>query len=370
MPGDIGFRIYERFLTYPAGQEIHTAASGRMAGLSELFLEITDKSTGHSGHGEVRTNIEFITGTPSEQVLPGVIALLGNCGTSTLAEFESSFSEKRWAYPKICQALIENALVDLQAKLADMPIAQFLGGAWKEGVPCNQCVFWGNEASLRANSEHYIREGFKKIKVRVGIGSIEEDEARISWLRHRFGENIDLDIDANGAWDADHALKCIDRLRKFRLGYVEQPTPPGNWADLERVARECGMMVVIDEGLRSEADVDTLCSLNGLISAHLKIAKAGGVAEMVRIARRLDNSTTSYVVGQMNEGALATAVAVQAAMAVRPMFGELYGAMGVQNDPADGVKYGSGVVSVPRGPGVAISVRHQDEDLRWQGGAN
>jgi len=369
MAGDIGFRIYERFLTYPAGQEVHTAASGRMAGLNELFLQVTDKSTGLVGDGEVRTNIEFITGTPDKQVFPGVMDLLGKCNTSTIAEFEDAFNEKRWTYAKICQALVENALVDLQAKRVNMSVAQFFGGEWKEGIVCNQCVFWGDEASLRANSELYIREGFKKIKVRVGIGSIEQDEARLSWLRGRFGESIDLSIDANGAWEADRALKCIDRLRKYGLGYVEQPTAAGDWKDLEHVARECGIKVMIDEGLRSDDDVTALCSLNGLISAHLKIAKAGGVGEMVRIAKLLEKSSTSYVVGQMNEGALATAVAVQAAMALRPMFGELYGAMGVENDPSDGVTYSSGFVSVPRGPGLGIRVEHRDEDLRWQGGA-
>ncbi|MBE0692721.1 MAG: mandelate racemase/muconate lactonizing enzyme family protein [Aquamicrobium sp.] len=371
MENGLSLRLHRAFLSYPAGQEVHTAASGRVESLHELFLDIEDRASGLLGQGEVRANIAFITGTPEAEVTPGVISLLERCDLSgSLDAFAASFAEQRAQAPRISQALVENALADLFARRAGLSVAEYLGGSWSDGVACNQCVFWGSDEAMRANAALYYRSGFRKIKLRVGIGSIEQDEARLGWLRSTYGDAVELALDANGAWRADEALAAIDRLRHHGVAYVEQPTRIGDWPALERVARECGLPVMIDEGLRTPEDVERTCALGGLVSAHLKIAKAGGVAALVAIGRAFDRHGVRYVVGQMNEGGLATAVAVHAAMALSPSFGELYGAMGILDDPAPGVTYHAGKVFVPYGTGVGLRARHGPATLIWRGGAS
>jgi L-alanine-DL-glutamate epimerase-like enolase superfamily enzyme len=363
-------RVYEAYLTYPAGQDIHTAASGHIAALHEVFAEIEDRAAGLTGLGEVRANIAFITGTPEADVVPAAIALLrGISGSATPAELAASFAASRQNSPKISQALVENALVDLEAKRGGITIAEYLGGAWNPSLPCNQCVFWGTDEAMRDNVDSYLAQGFRKIKLRVGIGSLDDDMRRLGWIRERCGPAIELAIDANGAWDSELALANIDRLRSFGIAYVEQPTHKGDWEALERVARESGIDVMIDEGLQTDDDVARVCANRGRISAHLKIAKAGGVAAMVAIGRTFDRHGVSYVTGQMNEGALATAVAVQAGMALKPRVGELYGALGILNDPGTGVRYSDGTVSVPQMPGVGVSLRHDRLSLLWDSAA-
>ncbi|MCC7047406.1 MAG: mandelate racemase/muconate lactonizing enzyme family protein [Alphaproteobacteria bacterium] len=364
------FKIYEAFLVYPPGQEVHTAASGHVAALHEIFAEIEDRQAGLIGVGEVRANIEFISGTPEADVAPRAIALLkAVADSSTHAALESGFAQARSRFPKISQAIIENTLVDLAAKRGGVTAAEILGGVWKPSVPCNQCVFWGADSAMKANFEMYLAQGFRRIKLRVGIGTTEDDVRRLQWMRERGGPEIELSIDANGAWDADMALTNIDRLRRFDIKYVEQPTHKGDWDGLERVARESGLDVMIDEGLQTDDDVARVCANKGRISAHLKIAKAGGAAALVAIGRRFDQSGVSYVMGQMNEGALATAIAVQAGMALKPRVGELYGALGILNDPGDGVTYGPGSVSVACRAGAGSSLRHDRLSLLWDSDA-
>lgn len=359
-------RVFEAFLTYPAGQEIHTAASGRIAALHEIFAEVEDRAAGLTGIGEVRANIAFITGTPEADVAPKAIGLLREIADSaTPDELGASFAATRRNFPKISQALVENALIDLEAKRRGITVAEHLGGTWKPGLPCNQCVFWGTDDAMRANLDAYLAQGFRKIKLRVGIGALDDDMRRLGWIRERSGPAIELAIDANGAWDADRALANIDRLRRFGLAYVEQPTHKGDWDALERVARDAGIDIMIDEGLQTDDDVARVCANRGRISAHLKIAKAGGAAALVEIGRRFDRHGVSYVMGQMNEGALATAVAVQAGMALKPRVGELYGALGILNDPGLGVSYKNGAVSVPKTPGVGATLRHDRLSLIW-----
>jgi L-alanine-DL-glutamate epimerase-like enolase superfamily enzyme len=359
-------RLYEAFLRYPAGQEVHTAASGRIAALHELFLEIEDRDAGVIGVGEVRANIAFITGTPEDEVRPGVMTLSRGLDLTDAATLAASFNRLRRDSPKICCALVDNALVDLQARRRGQSAASYLGGAWQAGgLACNNCVFWGSDADMQANLARYVALGFCKIKLRVGVGTLDDDVRRLSWIRGAYGESLALSIDANGAWSAEQALTAIDRLRPFDLKYVEQPTLKGDWPALERVTNDCGLLVMIDEGLQDETDVERVCANQGRIAAHLKIAKAGGVTKLVEIGRRFDAHGVPYVMGQMNEGAIATAVAVAAGMALSPRIGELYGALGIADDVGAGVVYERGRVFVPAGPGIGVALQRDRVRPLW-----
>lgn len=362
----LALRLYEAYLRYPTGQEVHTAASGRIAALHELFLEIEDREAGVIGAGEVRANIAFITGTPEEEVWPGVVRLCRGLDLSDASTLAASFGRLRHDAPKICCALVDNALVDLEARRRGQSAAAYLGGAWQAGgLACNNCVFWGGDADMQANLARYVALGFRKIKLRVGVGTLDDDVRRLSWIRGAYGQDLVLSIDANGAWSADQALGAIDRLRRFDIEYIEQPTLKGDWPSLERVTDACGLLVMIDEGLQDDADVARVCANQGRIAAHLKIAKAGGVTKLVEIGRRFDRHGVPYVMGQMNEGAIATAIAVQAGMALSPRIGELYGALGIEDDAGAGVVYDRGRVFVPAGPGIGVVLQRDRIRPLW-----
>ena len=359
--------IFEAHLTYPTGQEVHTAASGRIASLAEVFLKIEDRETGFSGFGEVRANIEFISHTPEQDVVPGAISLAKQLANAhDLEQLLDWFDERRSDVPKICQALFENAFCDLRAKTGGVPAAQHLGGEWQPSVKCNQCVFWGSDADMRSNLESYVRVGFHDIKLRVGIGTIEDDERRLRWMRDNYPNQITLAVDANGVWQREQALRNIEKLQRIGIDYCEQPVPEGDWRSLEWLAERTDVGLVLDEGLQHDSDVERLCANKGRIGAHLKIAKAGGVYRVVDIGRRLDQHDVPYVMGQMNEGALATAVAVQAGMVLKPKVGELYGALNIDNDPGSGVAYRAGTVSTRRQAGVGVSIDEERLKLRWR----
>jgi L-Ala-D/L-Glu epimerase len=363
-------RLSEAFLVYPAGQEIHTAASGRILDLHELFLEIEDKSNKICAIGEIRANIGFITGTPNAAVRPAVLSLLGRlAGARDANDLEARFAEVRSSAPKIAQALVENALVDLEAKLNGVPACVALGGSYRPALECNQCIFWGSDEDMVKNLAIYRAGGFSRIKLRVGVGTLNDDLRRLAWLRSVHGHELVLSIDANGAWSAEEALFAINRLRPFNIEYIEQPTHPGDWDALEKVAAEAGIPVLIDEGLQTDDDVARVCANGGRIGAHLKIAKAGGARRLVAIGRRFDAHRVGYVAGQMNEGAAATAISVHAGLALAPKLGELYGALGIINDPCEGVTYEAGKVSVRNGPGIGVTLRRDRMTAVWESGS-
>ena len=107
-----------------------------------------------------------------------------------------------------------------------------------------------------------------------------------------------------------------------------------------------------DERLSSDKDVDELCRIGNFALAHLKIVKLGGPTAVVSAMKRFRDAGISVMIGQMNEGALATAMTAHTAMALQPRYAELYGCYGLLDDVTTGVSYINGDIIVPSGPGL------------------
>ena len=111
---------------------------------------------------------------------------------------------------------------------------------------------------------------------------------------------------------------------------------------------------MLDESVGTPDDVSRICGYGGRILAHLKLVKLGGIGPTVAAARQLTAARVPFMIGQMNEGAAATAATLHVACATRPAFAELYGADGLIDDPASGLTYSNGAVQAPNTPGLGV----------------
>jgi L-alanine-DL-glutamate epimerase-like enolase superfamily enzyme len=258
--------------------------------------------------------------------------------------------------PAIARAALESALVEGLARRAAVTVAEFLGGAWQARVASCHCLFWSPDDVFDRLAQRFVDDGFRELKVRIAIENFDRDLARLARLRERFGARITLAVDANGAWSGAEAAERLRALERFALAYVEQPTTIGDWAAFETAARATAIPLMLDEGLASEVDVTRLCRLGPPFLAHLKIAKLGGPCAVVAAARRFADAGVGVMMGQMNEGAMATALATHCAMAIGPRHAELYGAYGLTDDPARGLAYRDGAVALARTPGLGVAL--------------
>lgn len=349
-------RLAAAQLPYAPGLRLHTALSGAIDALHELYLFIED-SNGVQGTGEVRANATYVSGVP-EDALPGAIrALVAALDWRGGADAVLERIDAAHAHPALARAAVEGALLDLSARVRGESVAERLGSSFTPALSTNQCLFWSDDdAVFLGHAERYVAEGFRDLKVRIAIAGPERDLARLALLRERFGDGIRIAVDANGAWSAEQALDFLARAAAHDLSYIEQPTHEGDWAAFEKVGRDGPVPPMLDEGLKTAADVDRLAALGPPFLGHLKLSKAGGARPVAAAARRLADAGVGVMVGQMNEGALATALTVHCAMAAQPAHRELYGCYGLAWDPAAGVTYRDGKACVPRGAGLAITV--------------
>lgn len=347
--------LHRALLTYSGGLVLHTAASGRVAGLDTLWLRLDDGET--VAAGEVRLNIAYLNGLDPEEVLAEAVAVVG------ALDFSASAAEMIAAPPAVLaeasapvRMLVDGALHDRAARQAGLPLARHLGVAPGAELahPTNQTLFVSTDAVFLDQARAYVARGFADLKVRIGAGDIAEDLRRIALLRAAFGAEVKIAADANGAWSEAAACRHLDALARYDLAYVEQPIAPGDWAALGRLAAASPIPLMLDESVKGLDDVARIADAGNGLMAHLKLVKLGGIAPALAAARRFAGAGVPFMIGQMNEGGLATAAALHVALASGPRFAELYGADGLVNDPASGLTYAQGRVHAPERPGLGL----------------
>jgi L-Ala-D/L-Glu epimerase len=347
--------LHSADLHYGGGLLLHTASSGSIPHLTEIYLRLDDGET--IGIGEVRANIAYLNGFTESTVVECAAAAVGEVDwTRDPSDLLATMTE--WGAPLISpvRALLDCALHDFVARRERLTVAAWLGAPvhkviWKT----NQTLFWSPFPEFLAQAQAYVDRGFADLKVRVAAAEFAEDLRRIAALRARFGTQIKIAADANGRWSATEALEKLKALAVYDLAYVEQPVPPGDWRAVEHLAGKSPIPVMLDESVATPDDITRICSFGGRILAHLKLVKLGGIAPTVAAARRLSGAGVPFMIGQMNEGAAATAAALHVACATSPAFAELYGADGLIDDPASGISYTAGTVHTDHASGLGVA---------------
>lgn len=342
-------------LHYEGGMSVHTASSGKVDALDALYLVLDDGDV--RGIGEVRLNIAYLTGLSPEAIIQGATDFLNSTPLPADGTALRAFLE-HWpdSIPSSVRMMVDTAIHDLLARREGKSVSRLLGADHPVTYRTNQTLFFSDEPTFRRRSEAYVARGFRDLKIRIGQ-DLDADIARFRWLRDRFHGDIRLAADANGAWTSAEATEAFQRLAAFDLDYVEQPVPAGNWDALAALAEISPIPIMLDESLAAPADCRTLAGLGAPLMAHLKLVKLGGLLPLFRAANMLKSAGIPLMIGQMNEGTVATAAALHAASALQPRFAELYGADGLNDDPATGLAYENGSVSLvePHARGLGLT---------------
>jgi L-alanine-DL-glutamate epimerase-like enolase superfamily enzyme len=348
-------RLLSASLHYPPDLVLHTASSGPIAALDELYL-VVERDRQFVGFGEIRENIAYLTGLAPAQLRAALLTLLKDLRWEAEPEAirQQLEAAARMAPAPAC-ALVDTLLCDWVARARGVSVAELFGARFVGAHSTNQTLFLSEDAQFLDHAARYVARGFRKLKVRVGAGAFAADLRRLKLLRERFGDLVEVAIDANGRWPLEDAPRHLDALGDLRLAYVEQPTT-ADWDSLRRLAERAPMPVMLDESVATSADIDRVVDAGGRLWAHLKIVKLGGITPVIAAARRLAAAGIPFMIGQMNEGAGATAAALHCAIATQPAHAELYGADGLLDDPVSGIVYETGQIRIRRAPGLGVAL--------------
>jgi gluconate/galactonate dehydratase len=224
---------------------------------------------------------------------------------------------------------IEAALHDLVGKAYGCPVYQLLGGKLRDRVRIyadshagDNCESWtpvltdrwpawlaklGREQTAEQyEPEAYARrargvaaKGFTALKfdldsMIVSTGEemnrplsaveIERMRAVVQQTREAVGPEIDLAFDCHWRFRPADALQLAQALEPYHLLWLEDPCPPENWRQTERVKRGCSVPILTGENLVLLSGFLPLLEAGAVDLVAPDIQKCGGLLEAKRIA--------------------------------------------------------------------------------------
>lgn len=148
-------------------------------------------------------------------------------------------------------------------------------------ISINGLIWMGNEAYMLQQLEQKLKDGFGCIKMKIGAIDFEKEISMLKAIRDNFSPNeIELRVDANGAFTPNEAMKKLDRLANFQLHSVEQPIKAGQWDKMAMLCEKTPLPIALDEELIGVFDVTEKAKLLQTIQPQyiiLKPSLVGGI---------------------------------------------------------------------------------------------
>jgi o-succinylbenzoate synthase len=206
------------------------------------FLKVTDEQTGKTGIGEIAP-------------LKGLSCDYSNNFEDKISEVCSRINEHEYLiaegltdYPSIRFGL-ETAMLDLHAKTGNILFpTDFTRG--KAGIPINGLIWMGDEKFMMQQIEDKLASGFDCLKLKIGAIDFNQELAILRSVRERFpASDLELRVDANGAFSPGEATEKLERLAKFEIHSIEQPIAVRQTDNMAMLCNQKIVPVALDEEL-------------------------------------------------------------------------------------------------------------------------
>jgi O-succinylbenzoate synthase len=122
--------------------------------------------------------------------------------------------------------------------------------AGRTGIPINGLIWMGDPDFMRKQVDSQVERGYRCLKMKIGAIGFEEELMILKEIRSRYSSReIELRVDANGAFTPDEALQKLNRLCDYDLHSIEQPIAPGNPEIMADLCHESPLPIALDEEL-------------------------------------------------------------------------------------------------------------------------
>jgi L-talarate/galactarate dehydratase len=292
MPAD---RIAEARLSLaflPLAQPISDAKvlTGRQKPLTQVAMLFAEIVTG-DGHEGLGFSYSKRAGGP------GMYAHAREVGPELVGEDPSDiarlWTKLAWAGASVGRAglsvqaiaAFDNALWDMKAKRAGLPLAKLLG-AERNAVPCYNTSggFLSSPiGEVLESVEQSIAAGIGGIKIKVGHPDPKVDLARLEAVADRIGGRVALMVDANQQWDRASALRMCRNMEGFGLTWIEEPLDAYDVDGHAALALAIDTPVASGEMLVSAGEHFAMIQGRAVDFIQPDAARVGGITQFQRV---------------------------------------------------------------------------------------
>jgi D-arabinonate dehydratase/D-galactarolactone cycloisomerase len=178
---------------------------------------------------------------------------------------------------------IDTALWDIMGKALDMPLYKLLGGSFHKRIKVYaSSIMLGETQDLVQQAQKYVDQGFRAIKMKIGYG-IAADIEKVRAVRQAIGNDVDLMVDANCAYNVSTAIELGRKLEKCDIYWFEEPISPENVDGYVEVSKALDLPIAAGESLFTRYDFRDIIVRHAVDVIQPSIARAGGISEIRRI---------------------------------------------------------------------------------------
>lgn len=321
-----------------------TSVKARRLGL--VRLETAD---GYVGHGEAAPLEGYDAAS-----LDDVLAALEDCRESLSQSDGQQDREQllaecaRRAVLPHAVAAIDLALWDLAGRRASLPVWRLLGAQAAPEVEVNATIGAADRAGAATEAAAARRAGFRAIKLKAAVG---DDAGRIAAVRAVAGAEMQIRLDANGAWSVPEASAALRALAPAGVELCEEPVR--GLAATAELQAATDVPIAIDETTQEPGALDRrVCN-----AACLKIARGGGITGVIEQAHRARAAGYQVYLASTIDGPFGIAAALHAAAAIQPDRPCGLATLGMFDDRENPLPAVGGRIIAPSGPGLGDGLR-------------
>jgi len=211
------------------------------------------------------------------------------------------------------RAALAGALADLRAKRAGLTLALALTPAATAAVPVNALISAAAPAEVESLCAAAAQLGHRSIKIKVGVADTATDIERVAAARSAVGSEIELRIDANGAWPIDTAIDVLEQMANLGVSYCEEPADGID--SISAVGARSDIPVAVDESAHNVDDIARALGTGTIDVVIVKPQAMGGPDLAMRAIGLVREFGATAVVTSMVDGAIGVAHALHVAAA-------------------------------------------------------
>lgn len=140
----------------------------------------------------------------------------------------------------------------------------FLQG--KKDIPINGLVWMNDFETMMAELDVKLQAGFKCIKLKIGAIDFDKELSLIRSIRDKYtSQQIEIRVDANGAFSPKEAPYKLEQLAKYDIHSIEQPIAAKQYEALAQLCSTSPLPIALDEeliGVDDEKKADFLRELS------------------------------------------------------------------------------------------------------------
>jgi L-alanine-DL-glutamate epimerase-like enolase superfamily enzyme len=264
------------------------------------------------------------------------------------------------------KAALDIAVHDLFGKLYGIPLYKLFGG-YRNVMTTDLTISVNAPEEMVRDSLEAMAEGYTELKLKVGT-DVEMDMKRVKAIRQAVGSDVKIRLDANQGWLPKEAVRIIRKFEDMGLDIelIEQPVKAHNFEGLKYVTDNVETNIMADESSFGPYEVFTLLAMRACDLINIKLMKAGGLHNAIKIANLAETMGVECMMGCMLESKVGITAAASIAGAKKIITKtDLDAAVLLAEDPIiGGVSFSKNQIIVPEAPGLGITEIHGWQEIR------